>query len=114
MLVNPEPIADKSRGFRLVSVQSIDAHDFEADRAGIENAKKQKGKPNTIVAHSHKGKRRVIHGKPGRLARCGSKNPRNVKRGWQNWTHILHRWIWKGNTPYGNTGERLKKTEGEQ
>jgi transketolase len=54
-VMNPEPIADKFVAFGWY-VQSIDAHDYQQIENAIENAKKQKGKPNMIVAHSVKGK----------------------------------------------------------
>jgi transketolase len=54
-VMNPEPIAEKFVAFGWY-VQSIDAHDFQQIRDAIEKAKKQKGKPNMIVAHSIKGK----------------------------------------------------------
>ncbi|NLY17952.1 MAG: transketolase [Clostridiaceae bacterium] len=54
-VMNPEPIADKFVAFGLY-VQSIDAHDFNQIEEAVENAKKQKGKPNMIVCHSIKGK----------------------------------------------------------
>jgi len=54
-VMNPEPIADKFVAFGWY-VQSIDAHDYNQIEQAVENAKKQKGKPNMIVAHSTKGK----------------------------------------------------------
>jgi len=54
-VMNPEPIAEKFEAFGWY-VQSIDAHDFEQIEKAVKNAKKQKGKPNMIVAHSTKGK----------------------------------------------------------
>jgi transketolase len=54
-VMNPEPIADKFVAFGWY-VQSIDAHDFNQIEEAVENAKKQKGKPNMIVCHSIKGK----------------------------------------------------------
>jgi transketolase len=53
--MNPEPIAEKFEAFGWY-VQSIDAHDFEQIEKAVKNAKKQKGKPSMIVAHSIKGK----------------------------------------------------------
>lgn len=54
-VMNPEPIADKFQAFGWY-VQSIDAHDFQQIEEAVENAKKQKGKPNMIVCRSIKGK----------------------------------------------------------
>ncbi len=54
-VMNPETIAEKYEAFGWY-VQSIDAHDFEQIEKAVKNAKKQKGKPNMIVAHSTKGK----------------------------------------------------------
>lgn len=52
---SPYPIADKFKAFNF-HVINIDAHDFDAIRAAFEQARKTKGMPTAIIAHSLKGK----------------------------------------------------------
>ena len=54
-VMNPEPIADKFAAFGW-NVIEIDAHDFDQIEEAVNKAKKTKGKPTMIVAHSIKGK----------------------------------------------------------
>lgn len=50
-----EPMADKWRSFRW-HVQEIDGHDFNQIISAIEKAKKVRGRPAVIIAHTIKGK----------------------------------------------------------
>lgn len=54
-VMNPEPITDKFTAFGW-HVISIDAHDFNAIEAALEEAKTHTGSPTMIVAGSVKGK----------------------------------------------------------
>ncbi|TSC79495.1 MAG: transketolase [Parcubacteria group bacterium Gr01-1014_29] len=50
-----EPLADKFRAFRW-HVQEIDGHDISAITKAMEMAKKSKGNPHCIIAHTVKGR----------------------------------------------------------
>ncbi|MGN0402416.1 MAG: transketolase [Acetatifactor sp.] len=52
---SPYPIDKKFEAFNF-HVINVDAHDFDALRAAFEEAKKTKGMPTCIIAHSVKGK----------------------------------------------------------
>ena len=52
---SPYPIDDKFRAFNF-HVINIDAHDFDAIREALTEAKKTKGKPTAIIMKSVKGK----------------------------------------------------------
>ena len=52
---SPYPIDEKFKAFNF-HVINIDAHDFDAIRAAFEQARKTKGMPTAIIAHSLKGK----------------------------------------------------------
>ena len=54
-VIGPEPIADKVRAFGW-HVLSCNGHDFEELRAAFAEAKRTKGCPTAIVAHTVKGK----------------------------------------------------------
>ena len=54
-ILNMEPLAGKWRSFNW-NVQEIDGHDLSAILAAFETAKKSKGVPTAIIAHTIKGK----------------------------------------------------------
>ncbi len=54
-VMSPEPIVDKFKAFGW-NVIEIDGHDFEQIINAIDQAKKTKGMPTVIVAHTIKGK----------------------------------------------------------
>ena len=54
-VMSPEPIADKFKAFGW-NVIEIDGHDYEQIINAIDQAKKTKGMPTMIVAHTVKGK----------------------------------------------------------
>ncbi|MGA8664161.1 MAG: transketolase [Thermoplasmata archaeon] len=65
-----EPIADKFRAFRYHTLE-IDGHDYRAILGAFAEARRTKGQPTAIVAHTVKGKgvsfmegTHVYHGKP--------------------------------------------------
>ena len=52
---SPEPIPDKFKAFGFHVIE-INAHDYNEIEAAVEEAKKTKGQPTAIIAHSVKGK----------------------------------------------------------
>ena len=52
---SPEPIPDKFRAFGFHVIE-INAHDYNEIEAAVEEAKKTKGQPTAVIAHSVKGK----------------------------------------------------------
>ncbi|MBI3317474.1 MAG: transketolase [Candidatus Omnitrophica bacterium] len=54
-ICNMEPVADKWRAFNW-HVQEIDGHDLNQILKALETAKKVKGQPTIIIAHTIKGK----------------------------------------------------------
>ncbi|MFT9078534.1 MAG: transketolase [Ethanoligenens sp.] len=54
-VMSPLPIAEKFSAFNW-HVTEIDGHDFDQIEAAYEEAKKVKGRPSVIIAHSVKGK----------------------------------------------------------
>ena len=53
---SPYPIGDKFKAFNFHVIENVDAHDFDAIRAAIEEAKATKGMPTAIIFKSVKGK----------------------------------------------------------
>ncbi len=54
-VMNSNPLPDKLRAFNLHVIE-IDAHDFDAIEAAMNEARSTKGMPTAIVMHSTKGK----------------------------------------------------------
>ncbi|KPJ51110.1 transketolase [candidate division TA06 bacterium DG_26] len=54
-IMDLEPLADKWRAFNW-NVQEIDGHDFVQIQRALERAKKERGAPHLILAHTVKGK----------------------------------------------------------
>ena len=53
--MNSDPLDEKFRAFNW-HVINIDAHDYDAIRAALKEARETKGKPTMIIAKSIKGK----------------------------------------------------------
>lgn len=53
---SPYPIGDKFKAFNFHVIDNVDAHDFDAIKAALDEAKATKGMPTAIVLKSVKGK----------------------------------------------------------
>ena len=53
---SPYPIGDKFKAFNFHVIEDVDAHDFDAIKAALDEAKATKGMPTAIVFKSVKGK----------------------------------------------------------
>jgi len=53
---SPYPIGKKFEAFNFHVIEDVDAHDFDAIRAAIKEAKETKGQPTAIIFKSVKGK----------------------------------------------------------
>ena len=53
---SPYPIGDKFKAFNFHVIEDVDAHDFDAIKAALDEAKATKGMPTAIVFKSIKGK----------------------------------------------------------
>ena len=53
---SPYPIGDKFKAFNFHVIENVDAHDFDAIKAALDEAKATKGMPTAIVFKSIKGK----------------------------------------------------------
>ena len=65
--VSLDPLADKWRAFGW-SVQEVDGHDHAQLLTTFSRTPFEPGKPNCVIAHTHKGKGVSIHAGSGRLA----------------------------------------------
>ena len=53
---SPYPIGDKFKAFNFHVIENVDAHDFDAIRAALNEASNTKGMPTAIIFNSTKGK----------------------------------------------------------
>lgn len=53
---SPYPIGDKFKAFNFHVIENVDAHDFDAIKAALDEARSTKGMPTAIIFKSVKGK----------------------------------------------------------
>ena len=70
---SPYPIVDKFKAFNFHVIDLKDGNDMDQIAAAFAEAKATKGMPTAIIAHTVKRQGCFFHGKPGRMARKGSK-----------------------------------------
>ena len=69
---SPYPIDKKSRHSTSHVINVADGNDFDQLKAAFDEARTVTGMPTAIITKTVKGKRRFLHGEPGRLARKSS------------------------------------------